>query len=135
MHYVFPLRIHFVFPFCLSRNRACNISKLLSPPPRVPSLSREDIFFFPIELPSFLPFVRFRFLIRRKKEGKEKKKETKRKRKKRNTRDTTLGSKKLIGYAIFDRQPGFGRGRGGKGPPLLTRVVNGVASACVTIGN
>lgn len=46
-----------------------------SSPSTVPSLSREDIFFFPIELPSFLPFVRFRFLIRRKKEGNEKEEE------------------------------------------------------------
>lgn len=82
-----------------------------------------------------LDFARslIRFLIRKKEKKKRRKKE---KRKMRAIYPTpTLGSKKLIGYAIFDRRAGYGRGRGGKGPPLLTRVVNGVASACVTIGN
>lgn len=82
-----------------------------------------------------LDFARslIRFLIRKKE--KKKKKERKKKEKCARYPTPTLGSKKLIGYAIFDRRAGYGRGRGGKGPPLLTRVVNGVASACVTIGN
>ena len=59
-----------------------------------------------------------------------KRERSKKKRKKSTKRGNSGGSKKLIGYAIFDSEP-----REGERSALLTRVVNGVASACVTIGN
>lgn len=134
----FDVRGAHVFPgYTLSslafRETARVIFPTSFPPPRVPSLR----FLFSFFERQFLR-SRFRSVfnsIFNSKKRKEKKEERKKKEKCARYPTPTLGSKKLIGYAIFDRRAGYGRGRGGKGPPLLTRVVNGVASACVTIGN